>query len=404
MTDEQFYPGPDGKPRETVYKPKRRPNGPADDNIFPIDFADPETRKHWRFEAHGFVRDRFKDGAAFLLEYVPISYSIGGILPAGSLYFLTGLKGHGKTVLLLAAMFAVALNRPELLGVDEVEPGHVAYVAFENPIDIRMKMAAAAFAFNIPLEQLVGRVTIIDERMKPNELFEQLRIAAERRGPLQAVFYDTFQAGFGFNGGDFNDNAMMLNFTVELRKLTQLPGGPSTLVAAHPCKNAGEASLEPYGGGALLNEADGNLTLWKDEKGVRLHWNKVRGPNFEPRYFRIEMLCTPDIVDNKGRQVLLPVCRPSSEEAVEERQADKGETDARILASFADEPKASVRDRQALLGVTRSTLHRRTQELAKKGFLAKGADGAFRLTKKGREEIPHLNLKKPAEKGRDDDA
>jgi hypothetical protein len=329
------------KPQLKVFPPQRKPNGPADDNVVPVDFSDPETRAHYRFEAHGFVRDRFKDGAAFIREYEPISYSIGGILPSGSLYFLTGPKSHGKTIFLLASMFAVALNRPELIGVDEVEPGHVAYVALENPTDIRMKMAVFAYCFNImPDEELDRRITIIDQRMPTKEILEQLKLAAERKGPLRAVFYDTFQAGFAGAVG-FNDNLDMRNFTVELRTLTQLPGGPSMLVAAHPCKNAGEGALEPYGGGAVLNEADGNLTLWKDDRGIRLHWNKVRGPNFEPRYFRTEMLSTPDIVDNKGRQILLPVCRPMSEEAAEQRQNAKDAINAKILRFFADDPKTS---------------------------------------------------------------
>jgi hypothetical protein len=34
-------------------------------------------------------------------------------------------------------------------------------------------------------------------------------------------------------------------------------------VSAHPIKNASENALVPYGSGAILNEVDGNLTLWK---------------------------------------------------------------------------------------------------------------------------------------------
>src|SRR5262245_62015671 len=41
-----------------------------------------------------------------------------------------------------------------------------------------------------------------------------------------------------------------------------------TLVAAHPIKNAPEDNLLPYGSDAILNEVDGNLTLWKNPNTV----------------------------------------------------------------------------------------------------------------------------------------
>jgi hypothetical protein len=52
------------------------------------------------------------------------------------------------------------------------------------------------------------------------------------------------------------------------------------LVAAHPIKNAPEDNLMPYGSGAILNEVDGNLTLWKNPNTgiVSLYWQgKLRG-------------------------------------------------------------------------------------------------------------------------------
>jgi hypothetical protein len=89
-------------------------------------------------------------------------------------------------------------------------------------------------------------------------------------------------------------------------------------VAFHPTKNADEGELIPYGGGSTYNEVDGNLTLWKDGT-IKLHHNRLRGPEFEPRFFRIEQLSCPDIVDKGGRQILLPVLRPITELDVEER-------------------------------------------------------------------------------------
>jgi hypothetical protein len=162
------------------------------------------------------------------------------------------------------------------------------------------------------------------------------------------------------------------------------------LVAAHPTKNAAEDSLIPYGGGASINESDGNLTLWSDNASIKLYWNRVRGPEFNPRYFRIEKLSSPDIIDNKERQILLPVCRPMSEEAAEQRQEAKGATNLEVLKSFVSDPADTERERALRLGLVRSTLQYRLKSLVKKGYLEEAADGKHRLTPKGRKEILHL--------------
>jgi hypothetical protein len=44
----------------------------------------------------------------------------------------------------VAALFAVILGNTELLGV-RVKKGRVAYVALENPTDLRMKLEVARF-------------------------------------------------------------------------------------------------------------------------------------------------------------------------------------------------------------------------------------------------------------------
>jgi hypothetical protein len=63
----------------------------------------------------------------FMRSYVPISYTLGGILPSGYLYGLTAKQGSGKTAWKIAATIEVAMNRPDVIGCD-VEPGRVAYV------------------------------------------------------------------------------------------------------------------------------------------------------------------------------------------------------------------------------------------------------------------------------------
>jgi hypothetical protein len=330
---------------------------------------------------------KYKNLAAFIREYQPISYTLEGILPSGVFYFLTARRSTGKTAFLVAALFAIILGNDELLGV-KVKKGRVAYVALENPTDLRMKLEVARYHFvgaGVTLDDLADRVTIIDAQLPVKEIVEQLKVAAEELGHFQAVLWDTFQAGF--QGDEFNDNAGILKYAQQLRTLTGLPGGPSVLVAAHPTKNAGEGELFPYGGGSSINEADGNLTLWAEDGSIKFHQNRVRGPEFEPLHFRIEKLSCPDILDVEGRQILLPVMRPVSAQTAEQRQAAKGSSALDLLKSLAEDPGLSLRERALKLGVPETSMRRSLEELRKGSFVEQGADKKYRLTTKGRKEI-----------------
>ena len=82
-----------------------------------------------RFEVNseGFSRNRPQQGeqkapsrvigaGTFMRSYVPISYTLGGILPSGYMYRLTAKQGSGKTALKIAAALAVAFGREDILG------------------------------------------------------------------------------------------------------------------------------------------------------------------------------------------------------------------------------------------------------------------------------------------------
>ena len=79
--------------------------------------------------------------------------------------------------------------------------------------------------------------------------------------------------------------------------------GPAVVVPAHPIKGATKDRNVPYGGGALLNESDGNLSLWGPPDAVTLHWcHKFRG-NFEPLTFALDVGMVPDETDDDGDPV-----------------------------------------------------------------------------------------------------
>jgi hypothetical protein len=301
---------------------------------------------------------RGKDAATFIRSYVPIRYNVDGMLPSGSLCGLTGRTGHGKTAFATMLSLAGATGRGEIFG-RKVRQGRVAYISMENPEDFKMKLAANCFLHAILYDEIAPFMTVFDDQHSPESIEEGLKLDAKENGPFKFIFYDTLQAGFALaGGGDFNNNAEVLKFIMRLRPLTELPGRPSTIILTHPTKNATEADLVPYGGGAILNELDANLTLWATSQNqIKLHWNKVRGPQFEPCHFHI--------VDDMRRQIMLPVMRPSTELDAEERAAQEGNTQLALLKALIENAKGTQRDWAMEIGKSVSTVAKTLKKLEK---------------------------------------
>jgi hypothetical protein len=197
-----------------------------------------------------------------------------------------------------------------------------------------MKLATNAYIHGVDYAQLNDRLAILDMHLPRPEIMLQLQHDGKENGPFCLICYDTFQAGF--SGGQFNENADILKHAQEIRELTSLPGNPAVLVAAHPVKNATKDNLLPYGGGAFINELDGNITLWSEDGTIELGWTKVRGPEFDPKFFKIEKLGCPEIIDNKGRTPLLPVMRAMDAESLEQKAKTANETRATLLRIIAE--------------------------------------------------------------------
>jgi hypothetical protein len=93
---------------------------------------------------------------------------------------------------------------------------------------------------------------------------------------------------------------------------------------------------------------------------------KPRSPEFEPTFCRIEKLSSPDILDDEGRQTLLPVCRPVSEQTVEQQQEAKSSINVEILKAMAADPRGSQREWAAKTGINEATVWRRLAAMEKK--------------------------------------
>ncbi len=330
------------------------------------------------FEAPGI----FKTAQDFCAEFVPPSYAIEPFVRSGSIYTVTARTGAGKTGLLTTTALAVATGRKDILG-REVTKGRVAYVAAENPDDLRMRIMVAAWQFNIDLAEISENLLIMDRRCKPEELIIKLKTQQSSCGPFTLIMIDTLAAFF--DGTDANDNVQAGEFIRRLRPMTQLDGHPSVLVAAHPVKNASEDNLVPYGGGAILNEVDGNLTLAKTGgDAVKMHWQgKLRGVEFDPLFFRIETASSPDVIDAKGRQVQLPVMRPATETDAEQREQAEINTDLALLRAMLDEPAVTQAAWGIAIGKSKQVVNKKLQKL-KSEKLVDVVLGKWSLTEKGK--------------------
>ncbi|WP_413989364.1 AAA family ATPase [Labrys okinawensis] len=328
----------------------------------------------------------FKSAAAFCAEYQPLSYAIEPIVRSASLYTITARTGAGKTAFQIVAALAIATGRQDILGV-EVSRGRVAYLAFENPDDARMRFKIAAYLLNIDLAELADDLVILDARLKPEEVLAKLDAMAMQR-PFSLILVDTLAAWF--DGDNINDNVQGGEFMRRIRPLTRISGLPSVLVAAHPVKNASEENLVPYGGGAILNEVDGNLCLAKqaDTGLVTLHWQgKLRGLEFKPIYFRFEITGSPEVIDAKGRQVQLPTLRPSAEEFAEERHDAEINIKVALLKAMLEEPTGTQTTWGAAIGRTKSNVNRKLQAMAKEK-LVEVTLGKWSITPKGKTAVP----------------
>jgi hypothetical protein len=132
-----------------------------------------------------------------------------------------------------------------------------------------------------------------------------------------------------------------------------------------------------------MNEIDGNLTLWNAAQ-IKLHWNRVRGPQFEPKYFRIEKLSCPDILDNKGRQIELPVLRTCSEMDVEEKTTQEGNSQLALLKAIIENPTGSQREWAFRIGKSQGAVGFLLKKLGKAKLVSENF-GKWRPTKKGTE-------------------
>lgn len=274
--------------------------------------------------------------AEFIAGFRSPDYLIDGVLQRGYLYALTARTNHGKTALSLLLMHHVALSKP--LHGREVTGGAVLYLAGENPDNIRARFLVQCEYYQV--DPATMPVYFVDGRI---DLSTELQTLRDAFGVTELALVVVDTAAAYFVGDDSNNNEQQGAYARLLRELTAFAGKPVVVVNGHPVKNASRDNLLPIGGGAYLNEIDGNLTAWaNDEKQVTLHWlGKFRGPEFEPLSFELIVVESPKVVDAKGRLMPSVVAIPVSEEAVTSGEQKQEADENRVLRALGESPRAS---------------------------------------------------------------
>jgi hypothetical protein len=198
-----------------------------------------------------------------------------------------------------------------------------------------------------------------------------------------------------FDGKDENDNVEMMRHAKMLRGLAELiDGGPTILVTCHPVKNYSRENLLPRGGGAFLNEIDGNLVCQKTDgtMAVEIHWQgKFRGPDFAPIPFKLEVGTCERLKDSKGRPIWTVTAAPMSATELDAAE-DRGRQNQEILVfAMQKVPRGSIAELAKQAGwylkngnPNRSLVQRVLRQL-KESKLAKPVAGRWELTKAGKE-------------------
>jgi hypothetical protein len=266
----------------------------------------------------------------------------------------------------------------------------VIYFAGENPDDVRQRWIAMAEHIGFDVDTI--DVNFVVGVISLKDLENAIRQEIEATGPATAVVIDTSAAYF--LGEDENNNAAMGNYARQLRRLTNLPGGPSVLVNCHPVKNASPDNLLPRGGGAYLCEMDGNLTCSATETVVSIHWQgKFRGSDFASLTFETRNVTAKKLKDKRGRQIITVYAAQLSDHEASERNSQNREQEDAVLVFMLNTGAApSVSAIAEHLGFKdrngkplKSKAHRILKELKKHRLVTNERGESYALNEKGKE-------------------
>jgi hypothetical protein len=330
----------------------------------------------------------------FLARYVAPDYLIDGLFQRGFFYAITGATGAGKTAIALLIAVLVAIRQGQKLGDHAVEHGRVLYIVAENATDVRMRLMAKLERMDVSREEINQTLLFIETDGK-NLKKDMPRIIEEVKvfWDVALVIVDTSAATFC--GDDENSNPQMIAHAKDQRDLCNLPGRPTVLSLCHPIKHVtAQDQLLPRGGGAYVNETDGNFTVWPHgEKLSDLYWTgKLRGPDFEKITFKMVTVLSSVLVDSKGRPLPTVMAKIVTDEEAAENENTAIFQENVLLKAMVDKPHGSLSDWAAHCGwmpkgkPNKSMAQRVMKRLIEAKLVSKHGRG-YVLTKAGQEQV-----------------
>jgi hypothetical protein len=336
-------------------------------------------------------RPIIQSSAEFVTGFVPPEYVLVGLLQRRFFYSFTALTGHGKTAIMLVLAACVALGKPFAGKV--TKKTRVLYLAAENADDARMRWIALAQRMDFDLDTI--EVYFVEGRFTLSKSLNLLRAEAEKRGgEFGLVIVDTGPTFF--EGKEENENKQLGDHARLLRSLIDnIPGGPCVVAACHPIKNAGPDDLLPRGGGAFLNETDGNLTCWKTDSAVEMHWQgKFRGPDFAPMNFLIQTVTHQDLKDSDRRLIPTVIAEHIGEQAKEEIAAAARVNENRVLQLLNDNPALTLATLATAMGwilhsgePNKMKAKRIIEELKRAKLVKETRAGRYQITSEGKKAL-----------------
>jgi hypothetical protein len=337
------------------------------------------------------TRPIIKSSAEFVAGFVPPEYVVVGLLQRRFFYSLTALTGHGKTAIMLVLTACAALGK--LFAGKETKQIRVLYLAAENADDVRMRWITLAERMDFDVNTI--EVYFVEGRFQLSKSLKLLRAEANRRGgEFGLVIVDTGPTFF--EGKEENENKQLGDHARLLRSLIDtIPGGPCVVAACHPTKNAKADELLPRGGGAYLAETDGNLTCWKTDSAVELHWQgKFRGPDFAPMNFLIKTVTHQDLKDSDGRLIPTVIAEYISEQAKEDIAAAARENEKRALKFISDNPSSTLSTLATAIGwklhsgePNKMKAKRIVDELKRTKLIKETRAGRYKITDQGKNAL-----------------
>lgn len=339
----------------------------------------------------GFI----KTSAEFVQGFVPPDYLLDTVFQLRFCYSMTAQTGVGKTTVAmrLAAHVSIGLS---LAGL-EVQKGSVLYFAGENPTDVQMRWLGLTKEMGI--DPATADVHFIPGAMHLSLVVDRIALEVVNKGLTPSLIVVDTAAAY-FEGDDDNGNVQAGEHARRLRSLCNLPGQPCVVILCHPTKNATDDNLVPRGGGAFLNEVDGNVALVRSGDTIAAFaLGKFRGPEFTPLNFGLKVIRDhPLLKDTRGRQIPTIIAEPISASEHERREDTSHSDELKILKTLCDHPGyGPVAIAKELDWSNHSKISRMMPTLLKRGLVTNDL-GHLKVTPKAQKALNDLANAAPAPK------